>query len=60
MFLRSGVSEQPEICCLIRVILRLQSECILAPGLATGSMSHPARSDPNHKLYTVDTHTGQH
>lgn len=58
MFLRTEVRESPESVCLLRVILRLQSEHILAPGPVTGSMSHPAQPDPNHRLNTGDqTHT---
>lgn len=50
VFLRSEVQENPEFCCLQRVIFRVQSERALAPAL-----QQEAQSSPNHSFYTGDT-----
>lgn len=57
MFLRSGVQESPEICCLLKVILRLPSERILALALQQEVCHILHTQTPTTGFYIGDTHT---
>lgn len=59
IFLRSDIQEGHEICCLLWVIMRLQSGTYSGPGLATGSMSILLSQTQTTGL-TLTTHTHTH